>query len=86
MNVPEVEFRPIHLYVAAVLAAGLALLAVVMGGTAGMTGIDKDLTVYWFVVGCVFLGELIPITLPRRGDVETTTKSTATAFSYALLL
>ncbi|MGH2555122.1 MAG: diguanylate cyclase domain-containing protein, partial [Actinomycetota bacterium] len=86
MNIPEVEFKHIHLYVAALSAAGLALLAVVMGGTAGMTGIDKDLTIYWFVVGCVFLGELIPITLPRRGEVETTTKSTATAFSYALLL
>jgi diguanylate cyclase (GGDEF)-like protein len=78
MRVPEP--RPLHRYLTAVSLLGVAALAAFV--PSALDFIPGAGTLYWLLFGLIALGELRPITVPRR-EAEI---STSTAFSYAALL
>jgi signal transduction histidine kinase len=74
---------PARNYVAAVIVAGLvALAAAATFGT--WSGISRNPGLFVLLVLMVAAGELLPITIPRRDDVEELT--TSTTFAFALVL
>src|SRR3954469_6500521 len=75
--------QPVHLYCAAIALAG----GVVIAGAAVLAGTSPgwlSSPAFWVLSGCVVIGELIPLRIPRRtGDGEVTISTT---FAFALLL
>ena len=70
-------------FVALVSVAGVALLAA-MGAQAGLQGFVHIPPSYWLIASFVLAGELFPITVTRRDDVEEIT--TSTTFAFALVI
>jgi signal transduction histidine kinase len=77
------RFEPVHRYVAVVIAAGTALIAYSL--------ITQDLRLpsdhaaaFWLFIPFVVLGELFPVRIPHRREVEEFT--TSTTFALALML
>lgn len=70
-------------YVTAVAVVGFALLAFIVVQS-GLRGIASAPTTFWLFTFFVIVGEIFPITLPRRNEVEEIT--TSTTFAFALLL
>jgi diguanylate cyclase (GGDEF)-like protein len=75
--------QPVYLYCGAITAAGAALCALVVTGTESPFAPFGQLPVIVLTVA-VILGEVVPLTIPRRsGDGEMTVSTT---FAFALLL
>lgn len=70
-------------YVAAIAVVGFALLAFIIVQS-GLRGIATAPNKFWLFTFFVIVGELFPITVPRRDEVEEIT--TSTTFAFALLL
>ena len=70
-------------FVALVSVAGVGLFAA-MAARAGVQGLGHIPPSYWLIAAFVLGGELFPITVPRRDDVEQITISTT--FAFALLI
>lgn len=70
-------------FVALVSVAGVGLLAA-MGAGAGLQGFAHIPARYWLIAAFVLAGELFPITVTRRDDVEEIT--TSTTFAFALVI
>jgi len=77
------RLRPIHWYVAVVSAAGLAVL-VALAAKGGIRDVGGAPTTFWLFSGFVLVGELFPISVPRRSEVDEVT--TSTTFAFALML
>src|SRR2546421_2528482 len=71
----------VHLYVVAVSLAGMGLFAALLARS-DLGGVDW--TRAGLFAGFVLLGELLPITVPRQGEEDQIT--TSTAFALALML
>src|SRR3954452_16367943 len=75
--------QPVYLYCGAVSAAGAALCALVLANTASPLEPFGRLPVI-VLTAAVIVGEVVPLTIPRRsGDGEMTVSTT---FAFALLL
>ncbi len=73
----------IDLYVAGISAAGLFVL-VALVAAAGIPQIQGASSTLWVLTVLTVVGELFPIRLPRRDDVEEIT--TSTTFGFAIML
>ena len=74
--------RPVHLYVAVVIAAGGALFGYALNQD--FTSVADSYGEFWMLVGFVALGELLPVNVSKvDGSGEITT---STIFTFAILL
>src|SRR4051812_21964293 len=71
---------PFHLYVTAVSAGGLALLAWTLAHQTPAVVEDAPLLL-WVLIGCVVVAELLPINVVLRGQEGELLTSTAFAFA-----
>jgi signal transduction histidine kinase len=78
----DVETRS-QRFVALVSVAGVGLLTAMAAG-AGLQGFTHIPARCWVIAALVLAGELFPITVPRRDDVEEIT--TSTTFAFALVI
>jgi len=70
-------------YVAGVSTVGVAVL-VALVATGGVREIQRAPGTFWLLSILAVIGELFPIRLPRRDDVEEIT--TSTTFGFAIML
>lgn len=84
MNVRRL--RPVQAYVAVVSIAGLAVLItlVLTSGTIDARSGPAGVGGFWLFFVFVVIGELFPITVPRRKEAEEIT--TSTTFAFAIML
>ncbi len=75
--------RWIDVYVAGVSTVGVAVLAALVA-TGGVREIESAPGTFWLLSILAVIGELFPIRLPRRDDVEEIT--TSTTFGFAIML
>lgn len=75
--------EPIHRYLALVVPVGFGLLIVLLGSIE-LRWVPVRPAAFWLFAAFVFVGELVPIAVPRRNDVEEIT--TSTTFAFALML
>jgi len=77
------KIRPIHWYVAVVSVAGVGLV-VALAFSRGIAPVAEAPGEFWLFAFFLFLGELLPVRVPRRDeDEEITTSGT---FAYAMIL
>ncbi len=75
--------KPVHRYVAAVSAVGLAVL-VAVAASLGVREVGEGSTAFWLFALFVVIGELFPISVPRWGEIDQIT--TSTTFAFAIML
>jgi diguanylate cyclase (GGDEF)-like protein/PAS domain S-box-containing protein len=81
MSVPTGSL--VQRYAAMVSAVGLTILAVLMLGSP-LSGITGAASQFWLFLTFVWLGELLPVSVPTRREIKDVT--TSTTFVFALLL
>jgi diguanylate cyclase (GGDEF)-like protein len=82
MHTPTI--RPIYLYVAAVSVGGFAVAVALSARGDPLEAISRAPQQFWLFTLFLFLGELIPVKVPRRNeDVEISTSAT---FAFALVI
>src|ERR671918_1695955 len=82
MSRVQLGLRPVHLYVALIIAAGGSLIAFAFNQD--FTSVAESYGEFWMLVGFVALGELLPVNVSRvDGSGEITT---STIFTFAILL
>jgi signal transduction histidine kinase len=70
-------------FVALVSVAGVGVLAALVA-RAGVRGVLEQPVLFWLIAAFACAGELFPIVVPRRNDVEEIT--TSTTFAFAILI